>query len=508
MKHARIHLMVVAGMVLIQSSSAADYYLDPVTGNRSNPGTAAKPWSTLAAVFAASPVKTFQPGDHLYLRRGDHGTVVLSGINTGDVFIEADAGHTPAITLSLLNARHWYIKGLTILGAVDIDNQKNENSHDNTFENCYLPKGGFRVCSSRITLRGNHIRNGGIHFQYHSNNGLVTGNTIEDFFSDAMNMKGNHNVFEYNLVMNSHKVSNNHNDMFQGWASKGNVLRGNEFRAFSDPNQPDLVKPGLSDVQGISLFDGWYEDWIIENNVLFVDHAIGIWLEGAKRCIVRNNTVVRCGQNAAIPNRPPNIRITGRKPGKPNGIRPMSVDCIMQNNVAERFEWDDSVTGQNLNNIIVGQSAFGSTFVAWAKRDLRLKPGAANVIDHGSSANTPPTLDADGKARPSGAAWVCGAFEYGPGSPAADTAPPSKPNGLRAMLIAGYGVDLQWTASTDNRKVTGYDIFRNGTKVGRTRAGTNYLDINADTTDTYTVQAFDHSDNRSAGSESTRPKSS
>ncbi len=491
---------------MIRSSTAADYYVDPVAGNIANAGTALKPWSTLAAVFSATPPKTFQAGDHLYLRRGDHGTVVLSGINTGDVFIEAEAGHTPAVKLSLLNAQHWLIKGLTILGAVEIGNPKNENSHDNTFENCYLPNGGFRVCSSRITLRGNHIRNGGIHFQYHSNNGLVTGNTIEDFFSDAMNMKGNFNVFEYNLVMNSHKVNKNHNDMFQGWASKGNVLRGNEFRAFSDPKQPDLVKPGLSDVQGIGLFDGWYEDWIIENNVLFVDHAIGIWLEGAKRCIVRNNTVVRCGENAAIPDRLPNIRITGKKPGKPGGTRPMSVDCILQNNVAERFEWDDSVTGQNLNNIVVDQKAFGSTFLDWAKRDLHLKPGASNVIDRGSSANTPPKLDADGNARPAGTAWDCGAFERGPNSPSADTAPPSKPSGLRAIAIANYGVDLHWSASTDNRKVTGYDLFRNGVKIGRTRAGTNYLDINADTTGTYTVQAFDHSDNRSALSEGARSK--
>jgi parallel beta-helix repeat protein len=276
-----------------------------------NPGTSASPWSTLAEVFAAG--KTFQPGDRIYLRRGDHGTLTVSGINTGDVFIQAAPGHTPTVRLTLLNAQHWYFKGLSILARVVIDTQTNENSHDNTFENCYLPNGGFAVFSNRITLRGNHIRNGGIHFGYHSNSGLVSGNTIEDFYSDAMNMKGNYNVFEYNLVMNAHKVSGNHNDMFQGWGSKGNVLRGNEFRAYTDPNQPDLASPGLSDVQGIGLFDNWFEDWVIENNHIFVDHAIGIWLLGGKRCKIRNNTVVRCGQNIAIADRPPNIKVSAKK---------------------------------------------------------------------------------------------------------------------------------------------------------------------------------------------------
>jgi chitodextrinase len=496
--------MALVGLALSPSSNATDYYVDPLTGNMSNPGTAASPWSTLAAVAAA---KTFVAGDHVYLRRGDHGTATITGINTGDVFVEAESGHTPVVRLSMINAHHWHIKGLTILGAVTIDNQTNENSDDNTFENCYMPSGGFQVCGNRITLRNNHIRAGGIHFLYHSNSGLVSGNTIEDFYSDAMNMKGNYNVFESNLVMNSHKVSDNHNDMFQGWATTGNVLRGNEFRAFSDPNQPDLVNPGVSDVQGIGLFDGFYTNWVIENNVVFVDHPIGIWIHGAKGCQVKNNTVVRCGSTAILDPRYPNIRVSAKKPGSPTGAP--STGNVVINNAAERFELSDEDNsgvsiGTVMNNVVVAKNAFGSTFLNWGQKDLHVKTGAS-IIDAGTSTNSPPTTDADGNARPFGAALDCGAFEYGYAPASADTTVPSKPVGLTAVIVPGFGVDLHWSPSTDNRKLAGYDIYRNGVWLdnpvkphgGRTRAGTNYFDINADTTGSYTVQAFDHSGNRS-----------
>ncbi|MBA8794784.1 glucose/arabinose dehydrogenase [Friedmanniella endophytica] len=46
-----------------------------------------------------------------------------------------------------------------------------------------------------------------------------------------------------------------------------------------------------------------------------------------------------------------------------------------------------------------------------------------------------------------------------------DTTPPSTPTGLRAS-VSGTDVTLTWTAATDDVGVTGYDVYRNGTKVG------------------------------------------
>ena len=46
-----------------------------------------------------------------------------------------------------------------------------------------------------------------------------------------------------------------------------------------------------------------------------------------------------------------------------------------------------------------------------------------------------------------------------------DTTPPSAPTGLAASNVTQTGLTLTWNASTDNVGVTGYDVYRNGTKM-------------------------------------------
>ena len=55
---------------------------------------------------------------------------------------------------------------------------------------------------------------------------------------------------------------------------------------------------------------------------------------------------------------------------------------------------------------------------------------------------------------------------------------------------------LRWTASTDNVGVAGYNVYRNGTKIG-TSATTSYVDPTAvaGTTYSYTVTAYDAAGN-------------
>jgi len=47
----------------------------------------------------------------------------------------------------------------------------------------------------------------------------------------------------------------------------------------------------------------------------------------------------------------------------------------------------------------------------------------------------------------------------------ADTTPPSTPTGLTAAAAGSTGVNLSWSASTDNVGVTGYIVRRNGVQV-------------------------------------------
>ncbi len=80
-----------------------------------------------------------------------------------------------------------------------------------------------------------------------------------------------------------------------------------------------------------------------------------------------------------------------------------------------------------------------------------------------------------------------------------DTAPPSVPTGLSAVPISQSEIDLSWNASTDNVAVAGYVLYRDDIPLATT-TGLSYADIllDASTTYTYAVQAFDGSSNYSA----------
>ncbi|NUS03921.1 MAG: chitinase [Nonomuraea sp.] len=82
-----------------------------------------------------------------------------------------------------------------------------------------------------------------------------------------------------------------------------------------------------------------------------------------------------------------------------------------------------------------------------------------------------------------------------------DTTAPSVPGNLRSTGVTNTSVALAWDASTDNVKVTGYEIYRGGTLV-TTVTGTSHTDtgLAANTTYTYTVRARDEAGNRSANS--------
>jgi len=86
---------------------------------------------------------------------------------------------------------------------------------------------------------------------------------------------------------------------------------------------------------------------------------------------------------------------------------------------------------------------------------------------------------------------------------AADTTPPSTPTGLTAAAAGSTGVNLSWSASTDNVGVTGYIVRRNGVQVA-TPATTSFADtgLSAATTYSYTVAARDAAGNISPDSTS------
>lgn len=85
------------------------------------------------------------------------------------------------------------------------------------------------------------------------------------------------------------------------------------------------------------------------------------------------------------------------------------------------------------------------------------------------------------------------------GSAVPDTSPPSTPTGLTASVSQNQ-VGLSWTASSDDRAVTGYDVQRDGAVVASAVSGTAYTDttVQPGRTYTYAVRARDAAGNVSA----------
>ena len=88
-------------------------------------------------------------------------------------------------------------------------------------------------------------------------------------------------------------------------------------------------------------------------------------------------------------------------------------------------------------------------------------------------------------------------------TPAPDTQAPTLPTGLTAPAAGATSVSLAWNASTDNVGVTGYTVYRNGSQLATVSGSTlTYSDLTvaANTSYSYTVDAFDAAGNHSAQS--------
>lgn len=140
-----------------------------------------------------------------------------------------------------------------------------------------------------IDISYNYLKN--INFGINGGTGShVHHNKIENFIGDGLRGWDN-STFDNNLVKNPYEVNDNHIDGFQSFTSVGGsiknvILRNNTFIVEPSTN------PLRSNMQGIGLFDGWYDNWIIENNLILVKPWHGIGLMGARSTVVQNNVAI------------------------------------------------------------------------------------------------------------------------------------------------------------------------------------------------------------------------
>jgi chitodextrinase len=138
----------------------------------------------------------------------------------------------------------------------------------------------------------------------------------------------------------------------------------------------------------------------------------------------------------------------------------------------------------------------GPAYASWydpANGTFTAIPGSP-LANTGARTFTPPGNNSDGDGD-----WVL--ILEATGVPP-DTQPPSVPTGLEASAISSSQITISWSASTDDVGVAGYQVFRDGTLV-HTTAATSWTDTGLTplTSYSYTVAAFDYSNNVSAPSD-------
>ena len=417
------------------SARAAEFHVDPAAGSASGDGSMAKPWQTLEAVAQAGHFgSAIRAGDTVWLRTGYHGAVSFSGGNYAPpITVVAAAGQTPRVSRISFAAAHGFIVGgLSVSPSyapspqVGTMVQINGASSDIVVRNCELfsvpdasawgatewinsASSAFQVSGDRVTVSGNVARNVRFGISVDGPNALIENNQIVNFSADGLRGLGNNGVFQYNLVKNVYvddaAGDTNHDDGFQSWSVgtggvgtgvvTGVVLRGNIFVNREDPNQklPNSM-------QGIGCFDGLFDGWVVENNVVVTDHWHGISFYGMKNSRIVNNTVIDV--NNASPG-PPWIMVTPHKDGR------ASENVLIRNNLATDYDLTGNAIVQDHNTTLTS-ATLAAYFVDPTKFDLHLLPNAP-AVDMGS-ADQAPALDADRIARPQGKGFDLGAYEW------------------------------------------------------------------------------------------------
>jgi MYXO-CTERM domain-containing protein len=416
------------------TARAAEFYVDPAAGSASGDGSMASPWQTLEAVVQAGQFgKAIHAGDTVWLRTGYHGAFPASGgTYAPPITVAAAPGQTPRLSrVSFAQTHGWVVSGLSISPShapspqVGTMVQVDKASSDVVVKSCDLfsvpdasawgatewinsASSAFQVSGDRITISNNSARNVRFGISVDGPNALIESNQIVNFSADGLRGLGDFGVFQYNLVKNVYvddaSGDTNHDDGFQSWSVgaggvgtgvvTGVVLRGNYFLNREEPSQklPNAM-------QGIGCFDGLFDGWVVENNVVVTDHWHGISFYGMKNSRIVNNTVIDV--NSVSPG-PPWIMVTPHKDGR------ASENVLIRNNLATDFDLTGTAIVQDHNTTLTNNLA--AYFVDPTKFDLHLLR-TAPAVDTGSPDQAPP-LDADRIARPQGPGVDLGAYEW------------------------------------------------------------------------------------------------
>jgi len=435
--------------------SGREVHLDPVRGSLDNPGTAAEPLPGLDVVLEhdlierwvavnkphtgdpltpleiANPGAPIQPGDRLILHGGDHGYCEFNDSHGPDYLLISGApGEEPVLRgLSLVGVERVVVEGVTVrrwdsrgegedhgLRLIEImDHSYWGPSGYILIRDCDIESiedasgwsasewvesalNGVWICADHVSVRENRLTNMRWGVFVAGGYAAIVDNVIRNFCGDGIQTTGHDHYIAYNHVSNSYKVDDNHDDGYQCYNVAGEptcrriTLRGNTFISTTD-----LSRPLQGPMNGIGCFNGFFDEFVIENNLIVTDEWQGIELRGARDCRIVNNTLADVEPGVGLG--PPLISIKDHRDGIP------SSGNLIRNNVVHNIVVESGTTVDH--NLVVYEAL--DVFVDPAGLDFRPRAGGP-AVDAGT-ADLAPAWDLTRTPRPRGGGVDLGAFE-------------------------------------------------------------------------------------------------
>jgi hypothetical protein len=311
------------------------------------PSCAAPP-SSFLKTFTATPT-TFSSilnvataGDVIYLNSGLYGAVSVSNRKYSQFLtIKAGSGQAPVLSsLKVNSVSHIVFSGLTVNGngvrskspdgiLVYLGTSNNIVFEDNIVEStsgAFPWKSMGTVLNSSVApsdgiiadqdycvaLNSNQIKNvfnaifvGGDQVRRDGQNYMVAYNTIDHFAGDGIDHAATNIIIHGNHITNGLDICRSrcvHNDAIQGWnwydrlgiTNKNVVIDSNYIQSQAVVNLPFAVA-----LQGITIFDGFWENVSITNNVVLTSSVTGISIAGVNGLHIINNSVMNIPLNGA-----------------------------------------------------------------------------------------------------------------------------------------------------------------------------------------------------------------
>lgn len=420
--------LVIAFLALVSAapSWAATHYVasGEMTVSGTPDGSKAKPWTKISQAISKA-----QSGDTILLMDGRHPALMLNDVAfDAPVVIRSENSKRAKLSSIKISgaSRNLILRNLSvwpsnpsnvetrrlidvtsssvdlIFDGLDVRSAEDVADYPTWSSGRWSARGfgGFYATGKRITIQNSTFTGIGTGIQILGDDSNILNNSISGFAYDGMRALGNRNVVRGNKLTDCVRIDGNHPDGLQSWSRNGKPVDGlvvekNVIIEWSNA----IESPYRCRLQGIGLFDGFYDNLVIRNNVVSVTAYHGISVYGGRDVLIANNTVVN-GKGEAKSY--PWIGIFSHKNRTP------SSDVISSNNLAMKFANTSATVNRTASrNVIVVSPA--KVFMDVAKFDYRPKTDSG-FIDSGNSTFAPPT-DVRNHRRPAGAGPDRGAYE-------------------------------------------------------------------------------------------------